>query len=117
MNKKIARWTAGLVTAAALLPAAILTAGSASASTLAPATAARTATTSSTAGFWFAYHTYSGTGIGILDYDECEVALIGYERQYPATQWACAGPYYDPPLATASNHYDPYYAELYLWIP
>ena len=118
MNRKFARWAAGLAAAAALPAAAIIPAGSASAATLTQTTAAHSAaTTSSTAGFWFPYHAYTGTGIGILDYDECEVALIGYERQYPSTEWTCAGPYYDPPLATASNHYDPWYAELYLWIP
>jgi hypothetical protein len=117
MNKKFARWAAGLAAAATLPIAAIIPAGSASAATVAQATAARTtATASSTAGFWFAYHAYSGTGVGLLDYDECEVALIADERQYPATQWTCHL-YYDPPIATASNHFDAYYAELYLWIP
>ena len=118
MNRKFARWAAGVAAAAALPVAAIISAGSASAAPLTQTTAAPTAaTTSSTAGAWFPYRAFTGTGIGILDYDECQVALISYEKQYPSLKWTCGGPYYDPPIATASNHYDPWYAELYLWIP
>ncbi len=99
MNRKLARWTAGVVAAATLPVAAIVpTAASASAATLQHSAT----TTSATTGVWIPLENYYGAPTPVGDYVACEYSLDTYwSKKFPLTplgDFLCYGPSYSANL-------------------
>ena len=98
MNRKFARWAAGL-SAAVALPAAVIvsTAASASADPVQQSTARSTAATSASAAplLWEYFDNYT---LPVEDSLECELKILSLVKQYPdipASSWTCTQPEYD----------------------
>jgi hypothetical protein len=104
MNRKLARWTARAVAAAALPVAAIVpVASSASAATL-----QHTVTTAaSTAGLWIPLETYYGAVTPQGDQLLCALGYVNHwQYVYPAipeSDFRCYGPVYNPDYGWTST--------------
>jgi hypothetical protein len=112
MNRKIARLGAVTAAVAGLGAAGIMPlAGSASAATL-PHTAAVAAATS---GRWELIEPFTGYGIGALDLLACDTTWLELQKVLPQDKFNCVLDY-NPPGATARNHYDLWTAWLEEWV-
>lgn len=102
MNRKLARWTAGVVAAAALPVAALAPA----ASSASAATLPNTATVAAKTVVWLPFSGYGSPYPTLAaDFQACENLAQPLGNLYKTDLFVCV-PEYAPLRATASNRYD-----------